>query len=211
MSLLPPMTSESIGWAGDSSSLQSLFFSARQTVLSQYANSPVLLSLIDSLNEAIDPQADVDAFYATVWDISTAVGFGLDIWGRILGVGRTLYIAAPGEYWGFSEATDAQNFNAGTFYVGEQLTANYAMTDEAYRRVLLAKAALNITDGSISSINTILMALFPAHGNCYARDNLDMTMTYVFGAALTQVESAIIAQSGVLPRPVGVSVTVETP
>lgn len=211
MSLLPPLTAQPVGWPGDSSSAQSLFFSARQTVLSQYANSPVILALIDSLNEAIDPQADVDAFYETVWDISTAAGFGLDIWGRILGVGRTLFLTEPGVNWGFSEATGAQNFNAGVFYLGKSLTANYAMTDEAYRRVLMAKAALNITDGSIASINTILMALFPDHGNCFVRDNHDMTMTYVFGAALSQVEAAIIAQSGVLPRPVGVSVTVETP
>jgi hypothetical protein len=38
-----------------------------------------------------------------------------------------------------------------------------------------------------------------------------MAMTYVFGQDLTPVELAIVAQSGVLPKPVGVSVTAEQP
>ena len=120
-------------------------------------------------------------------------------------------VTEDGAYLGFSEATDAQNFDLGIFYSGSQLTANFALTDLAYRRVLLAKAALNITDGSTSSINTILRALFPDSGNCYVRDNFDMTMTFVFGIRLSKVDYAIVVQSGVLPRPVGVSVSVEQP
>lgn len=210
MTTLPALSSQPLGFAGGDSAAQTPFFDGRQTILSQYANSPVMLALIDGLTDAIDQQANFNAFYSAVWDITSAVGFGLDIWGRILGVSRVLFVS-DGAFLGFSEATDAQNFNAGIFYGGNHLTANFALTNEAFRRVLMAKAALNITDGSMSSINIILMALFPDHGNCYVRDNADMTMTYVFGATLSKVDYAIVTQAGVLPKPVGVSVTVEQP
>jgi hypothetical protein len=211
VSSLEAVSSESIGFPGEGTGAFLPSFDARRTVLSQYANSPVLLALIDSLSEAIDPKARFEDFYQSVWDITSATGSGLDTWGRILGVARALYVTEDGTYLGFSQAQTAQSFGWGVFYSGSQLTTNYALTDFAYRRALLAKAALNITDGSVSSINAILLALFPDHGNCYVRDNLDMTMTFVFGSKLSKVDYAIVTQSGVLPRPIGVAVAVEQP
>jgi len=208
--LLAPTTAEPLGFAGDIDARDARFFDIRQTLISQYANSPVIIELVDRLGAAFDRQVDADAFYKLVWNVETAKGFGLDIWGRIVGVRRALYIA-DGDYLGFAEATDAQNFDAGIFYGGARLTANYALSDEAYRRVILAKAALNITDGSVASINAILRALFPNSGNPHVRDNGNMTMTFVFGERLSRVDHAIITQSGVVPRPVGVSFTVEQP
>lgn len=210
MTTLVPFVSQPLGYTGGADGGQSLFFDARQVLLSQYANSPVLLSLIVALNEALDHQQWFDEFYDKVWNIDTAVGFGLDIWGRIVGVSRALYVASE-DYLGFSESTENFPFGEGIFYGGGNFTPNYKLSDDAYRRLIMAKAALNITDGSIPAINTILRALFPAHGNVYVRDNNDMTLTYVFGVTLSKVDYAIVAQSGVLPKPVGVSFTVEQP
>ncbi|WP_311271093.1 DUF2612 domain-containing protein [Sphingobium sp. WCS2017Hpa-17] len=186
------------------------FFDPAQTLLSQYANSPVLTDLIDRLSLAIDRQEDFDTFYDIVWNIDTAAGFGLDIWGRIVGVGRALYVPDE-EYLGFSQAGDTYPFDEGIFYGGSSATPNYLLTDVAYRRVIMAKAALNITDGSILAINAILMALFPTSGNVYVRDNRDMTLTYVFGAPISRIEYAIVTQANVLPRPAGVRFTVVAP
>lgn len=179
------------------------------TVISQYANSPVLLKLIENLATYIDPTANFDAFYELVFDVDTAVGYGLDVWGRIVGVSRILQLPAPGLYLGFDEAGDAYTFNEGIFYGGGSLTNNYALSDTAYRRLILAKALANICDGSIPAINQILINLFAAdYGNCYVTDGGDMTMTYTFGALLSPVDYAIVSQSGVLPRPAGVSATI---
>jgi hypothetical protein len=207
---LEPVSSEPLGFAGEDTTVTTPFFDVRQTVYSQYANSPTILALLDSFSGAIDRQGDVNDFFEMVWDVNTANSYGLDVWGRIVGIGRALYVS-EGTFLGFTEATDAKAFDEGIFYGGAKLTANYQLTDEAYRRVIIAKAAANITDGSISSLNAILMTIFPNYGNCYVRDNQDMTMTLVFGAALSKVDYAIIGQSGVLPRPVGVSFTVEQP
>jgi hypothetical protein len=153
-----------------------------RTVVSQYANSPVLTELLDRLDDAIDPSADFEAFYQNIWNIVTAHGYGLGVWGRIVGVNQVL--AAPvGKYLGFDEASNlsADPFGQSPFYAGEPLTENYALSDQAYLRLILAKAAANITDGSIAAINRILMALFPGRGNAYVTDGANVTGLTYFG------------------------------
>lgn len=194
---------------GPDSPFAPLFFDVAQTIISQYANSPVLLDLLGRLNFAIDQQANLDAFYDLVWNVDTAVGYGLDVWGRIVGVNRVLRVPADVPYLGWSAQATAQPWGYGIWYGTGTTTRNYTLTDDAFRRLVLAKAALNISDGSIPSINAALMALFPDRGNCYVRVNGGMSMTYVFGAELTPVEYAIIQQSGVLPKPIGVAVSGE--
>lgn len=187
-----------------------LFFPYEQTLLSQYANSPVITTLLARLNYAFDQQSQIDAFYALVWDVDTAQGYGLDVWGRIVGVNRVLRVPRGG-FLGWKEAGDAQSFGTGIWAGRGVLTSNYSLTDDAFRRLVLAKAALNITDASIPSINAALLALFPDHGNSYVRDDGAMGLTYVFGATLSPLELAIVSQSGVLPRPTGVSAAISQP
>lgn len=179
-----------------------------QTIISQYANSPILLELIANMDDYLDPSARFDQFYSDIWNIDTAQGFGLDLWGRILGVGRVLHVPVPGDYLGFSASADADTFDHGIFYGGPIATNNFALSDAAYRRLLLAKALANICDGSIPAINQILINLFPGYGNCYVIDNLDMTMIYRFSLDLSDVDATVVLQSGVLPKPAGVSATV---
>lgn len=185
----------------------SYFFDPSVTVLSQYANSPILTTLVDDFAQWLDPRSRFDSFFSLLWNIDTAQGYGLDVWGRILGVGRALEVPA-GVYLGFEQDADAKPFGFGILYRGGRSTNNVLLTDEAYRTLLLAKAALNITDCSVPAINNILLNLF---GDGYVRDNLDMTMTFVFSEALDPLQTAIVFQSGVLPKPCGVSFTVEQP
>lgn len=191
----------------DTPSANGYFFDPAVTVLSQYANSPIILALIDAFAQWLDPGSRFDSFYNLMWNIDTAVGYGLDVWGRILGVNRVLQVASS-KFIGFSTDSAAQTFGHGIWYSGQKATSNVALTDDAYRMLLLAKAALNITNASIPAINAILLNLF---GQGYVIDNQDMTMVYHFTAPLTPVETSIVYQSGVLPKPAGVSFSVEHP
>lgn len=188
------------------SALGSSPFDYSPTIISQYANSPTILALIDDFSQCVDPTTDIDNFFDTVFNVLTAVGFGLDIWGRIVGVGRVFPIDTA-TYLGF-QGSSGVGWNQGIWYSGPGNTTNFALSDEAYRALILAKAMSNITDGSIPSLNMILQALFVGRGNAYVIDNLDMTMTYRFKFALTPVDGTIINNSGVLPNPTGVTVNV---
>ena len=212
-----------------------------KTIISQWANSPIIIGLISSWFIALDETEEFSNFFDLIWNVLTAEGYGLDVWGIIVGIGRVVHIADV-EYFGFQEALPGiQTFNhggvVGIFYIGEPITSNYSLSDEVYRRLILAKAAANICNGSIPAINQILINLFPGRGNAfvtegyqgdpyfgfqeagnsvtgfnqgcfYAGESINtMIMTYTFDFALTPVDLAII-QTGVLPKPSGVSASI---
>ncbi len=181
-------------------------FDYAPTIISQYANSPTILTLIEDFAECVDPTIDINNFFDTIFNVLTAVGFGLDIWGRIVGVGRVFPIDAA-IYLGF-EGGSGVGFGQGIWYGGPGNTSNFSLSDDAYRSLILTKAMSNITDGSIPSLNMILQALFAGRGNAYVIDNEDMTMTYRFQFELTPVDRTIVNNSGVLPNPTGVAVNV---
>ncbi|GAA3686676.1 MULTISPECIES: DUF2612 domain-containing protein [Acetobacter] len=179
-----------------------------QTILSQYANSPALCSFIEAWNQMLDPSAMINDWYNLVWNVQTAQGYGLDVWGRIVGVSRILSITSV-KYLGWREANDLteDSFNQAPWYRGVDATSNYRLSDDGYRQLIYAKALANISDGSILSLNRILTTLFAGQGDAYVHDGADMSMTYVFKFVPTDVQVSIIQNSGVLPRPAGVSVS----
>lgn len=206
-----------------------------RTIISQYANSPTICSIISSINEWIDPRADIQAFYDYVWNVETAQGLGLDIWGKIVGISRYVNVDADTAYFGFdsgsssssllgdgttlgdstvlSDAGASDSGGSGGFYPfgeapfwdgGEAPTTTYALGDEAYRKLIMAKAMANITRCTAPAINKLLGFLFAGRGRCYVSDLGSMTMRYTFEFYLLPYEIVIVDQLGVLPRPAGV-------
>lgn len=146
------------------------------TIVSQYANSPTILSLIGSFNAAVDPSDDIDNFIAHVWQVDTASGVFLDrVWGRIVGVLRTI-----------------------------QTTPATVLTDDQYRLLILLKALSNISVATCPAINTLMLTWMEGRGRCYVNDLGNMEVRYMFEFALEPFEIVIITQSGIFLRPAGV-------
>lgn len=188
-------------------------FDVWSTIISQYANSPILDGILVSFNAAMDPEVDLDNFFDLMWNVLSAKGYGLDVWGRIVGVSRVLQLQV-GNYFCFAEAAQPQGFgfNQGApFYVGAGLTNSFSLGDDDYRNLILAKAYANICDGSTKAINNLLLTLFLGLGDSWVTDNHDMTMTYTTSWVPTLVQLAIIENSGVLPRSTGVKILYNIP
>lgn len=181
--------------------------SIENTIISQYANSPTITQLVRNFDEYVDPRADIDQFFDYVFNVMTAQGFGLDIWGRIVGVSRELSLPPVYENFGFAEALpDALEFDVGTFFSGiTPDTDIYSLSDDAYRQLIMIKALSNISACSAAAINQLISNLFSGRGRCYVNDLGNMAMRYAFEFALSPVDLAIITRSGALPRPAGVS------
>lgn len=144
-----------------------------ETIQSQYANSPVITQLITNFAQFIDPTANLAQFYDLVMNVDTAQGYGLDVWGRIVGIARTLTVPNTPDDFGFAEGRPSwQGFNVAPFYSGVPSSQTYILPDSVYRVLILAKALSNICDGSIPAINQILINLFckPWHGNAYVSE-----------------------------------------
>jgi hypothetical protein len=178
-----------------------------RTALSEYGQSPFITALIQSMNEWIDPRADFDLFYDRVWNVMTAEGFGLDIWGKIVGIGRELEVEVPGVFFGFEG--NGLPFDQGTFSPSETSTATYRLSDTAYRKLVLAKAMANIIRTTAPALNALLQNFFSGRGKCWCNDLGGMAMKYTFAFTLLPYERALIRSGGLLPRPAAVEIIVQ--
>jgi hypothetical protein len=171
-------------------------FDVWTTVLSQYANSPSLTSILVNYAEAADQTEDLDNFFDFIWSVDTAQGYGLDVWGRIVGVQRIITVAST-DYFGFEQAVPGvQSWNlglgvggswlGGALYSGTNLTSNFSLSDAAFRQLILAKAAANISNGAIPTVNGILRGLFPGRGNAYVTDDFGNTQYFGFAQAANE-------------------------
>lgn len=146
-------------------------------------------------------------FYAKVWNVDTAVDFGLDILGRIVDVGRLLQVPSNQTTFGF-KGSGLQPFNQAPFYNPQSDTQSFELPDEAYRILVLAKAFANVSATNAPTLNALIQQLFPNRGRCYTMDLGGMAMRYVFEFQLTDVEYSILTRSNVMPSPAGVRVDV---
>lgn len=191
-----------------------------RTIIAQYSNSPTIKAIVGSLNDALDPRPWFQQFFDDVWNVDTAKGFGLNYWGRIVGLpnGRLLQLGTDNQILGFENGDvppDWAPFNQGTFFTGADSSTTFILADDAFRTLILAKALANITATTSQALNRLLGNLFPNRGRAYVIDRGQsntavggMTMSFVFEFALTAVEYAILTQSGVLPHPAGVGFNV---
>jgi hypothetical protein len=176
-----------------------------QTIISQYSESATIVQIIKDMDAWIDPSADIQAFYDYVFNVETAHGFGLDYWGKIVGVNRELKIVSTEKNFGFSEGEFA-TFGEGAFRQDAETSTTYILPDTGYRKLILAKALANISSVTAPATNQMLTNLFSDRGKSYVVDLGGMSIRYVFNFTPTDIESAIIKNSGALPRPAGVTV-----
>jgi hypothetical protein len=185
-----------------------------KTVMKEYSNSATILALLDNFDQWCDLNQFSADFLANVWNINTAVGFGLDIWGRILGQSRYLQVAqTPGFNFGFNingaTGTQWQPFNQAPMYGGTAAgTTSFALQDSDYRQLLLVKAAANISRCDVPSINALMRGMYGSRGPCYVGYdiNVPMAIGYHFGFFPTPVDISII-ESGLFPQPAGTTAT----
>lgn len=184
------------------------------TVMKQYANSPTLLALLSDFDQWVDLTQFTEDFLSYVWNINTAQGFGLDIWGRILGQSRNIQIEqTSGFNFGFNineaPGTQWQPWSQAPFYGGQAGgTVTFSLTDTDYRQLLLVKASSNIATCDCPSINALMRAMFGSFGRCYVGydPEIPMDIGYHFEFFATPVQKSII-ESGLFPIPAGMNAT----
>ena len=156
----------------------------RKEIYHQYAHSTKLINLINGLNGAVSINNDLKQFYDIVYNIDSASGFGLDIWGDILNIKRSLTITI------------------------NSVTQQYTMPDDEYRIILKLAAAKNISDATCESIYNSLSLIFKNSGKIYVSDLGEMHLRYSFEFLLSDEIYAILSQTKVIPKPAGVDVEI---
>ena len=136
-----------------------------ETVQSQYATSKRMKAVIDAFWQAINPKSDIDLLYKKLVNPRTAEGWGLDIWGRIVAIGRS-YLAVEDDtpYFGFDPPEGVKNerlnsFGNAPFY--KQIMGKVRLADTMFRTYVFLKALINISNSSLASLNQAVKLLFP--------------------------------------------------
>lgn len=185
----------------------------QETILTQYSASPRLLAIIYTFDQAMSLDEFTDKFINEVWDITTNESYGLDVWGKIVGVSRYIQADISSNSFGFSEADGGDPndypspFNEEPFYAGIQETETVQLANDAYRTLVMAKAFSNISIATISEINRFLTILFKGRGKAFCVDYGDMRMGIVCEFELAPYEESILKNYDVLPIPQGVLIT----
>lgn len=152
-------------------------------IQSQYSASPKILALVAGYQERLSPEADMDLLYDKLFNIHTAEGVGLDNWGLILRMGRTI--------------------------IDQDTGASLTLEDDYYRLLLLYKAMANISASTAAVQNALLEMLintgiggFPKAA--YVLEVGTMVIRWVFEDFLDPVQTAVFKTAGTLARGAGV-------
>lgn len=186
------------------------------TIQSQYSASQRIISLVESSRIRILPDTDILLFYEKIFNIETAEGVGLDIWGRILGMSRYLTENEQDDWFGFNEA-DFEPFNQSPFWNGQRNEKTYLLNDAEYRSLLMWKALANISIASASSLNILLREMFEnkdifiqeeyapsVSGNGLVRICAPMEIRLYIFFELNTFQRAVLEQYGLFAKGAGV-------
>jgi hypothetical protein len=179
------------------------------TILAQYANSPILMQLLTNMNSYVDPRANLANFYNQCWNIATAQGYGLDRIGRLVGVSRILKIPTSSfsgvfEFREDGYGTPMKPGGTAPFWSGTLNGSNFALSDSSFRTLIYVKAISNISLCSAPAMNQMLTNLYGTEGVAYCQELGNMQMGLVFEFALNITDFYILTQSKALSRPSGV-------
>lgn len=149
-----------------------------KVILWQYDDAEKLKSLVNNEQQFMDTAVTQfwEDFNYNVFNLATCNTFGLELWGKLLGVARPTYLDGG-------------------------VAVEYS--DEQYRLVLQARIYLLTFDGSGAALNQFFKMLFPEYP-VIITDNLDMTVTIGFVQEPTDEIKTILQNENFLPRPSGV-------
>ena len=164
-----------------------------------------------------DKQAAIDTLHTDFWNdwftnvfnIDTINNFGVSVWAFILDLPLVLDTPVPIDKigWGFGEFH--KNFNHGNFNINQSGAG--ALTLIQKRIALKMRYRKLTTRGTISEANQILKDFFGNIGLVFMRDNLDMSVTYVFDFEIPAWIDFLANDLDVFPTPQGVKFDLEEP
>lgn len=188
---------------------------ASVTIQSQYAASPTITALVDGVNALIDPRSDIQLFYDNIFNPATAVGIGLDIWARIVGVERNIYLEDLSNNFGFfiTGTQEWEPWDQGTFYSPDTVQkGSYKIADDAFRRFIFWKALANISTADCYTMNRLLSKLFD--NPVIVTETGVMQIRITTTTPLEDWQKAVLRQYGMFGKPAAVGFefwTIETP
>jgi len=163
---------------------------------------PIFLQVVNMLTEGFWQNSVLMNSMSQLFNIQTAVGDQLDKLGEWIGIGRIVTIPLTGATFSFD--TSGLGFDEGYWDNSFSGSTNSILDDSTYRRILLARIALNNWDGTINSAVAALSIAFP-NNSVFIQDNQNMTMNVYFSGIMNPIDIALLTNHYFDFRPAGVN------
>lgn len=176
---------------------------AKSRVINEYRSKPRMTKWLTMLPEIANEQLEraLDQVYGS-YDVDTVSGEQLDVIGRIVGVPRPILRGAAYDVFGYSGNDTYTNYNVAP-YIGDGAMVDTPLNNDLYRKLVKAKIARNVSDGTIDSIIELVEMIIDIKVMALI-DNGDMTFDIGIASELDNTTEYLLNNFDIIPRPQGV-------
>lgn len=176
---------------------------AKSRTINEYRSKPRMTKWLTLLPEIANEQLEkaLGQVYGS-YDVETATGAQLDVIGRIVGAPRPILRGAAYDVFGYAGNDSYTNYNVAP-YIGDGAMVDAPLNNDLYRKLVKAKIARNVSDGTIDSIIELVEMIIGIEVTALV-DNGDMTFDIGIASALDNTTEYLLNNFDIIPRPQGV-------
>jgi hypothetical protein len=176
---------------------------AKSRTINEYRSKPRMTRWLALLPEIANEQLEkaLGQIYGS-YDVETATGAQLDVIGRIVGVPRPILRGAAYDVFGYDGNDSYTNYNVAP-YIGDGAMVDAPLNNDLYRKLVKAKIARNVSDGTMDSIIELIEMIIGIEVTALI-DNGDMSFDIGIASSLDNTTEYLLNNFDIIPRPQGV-------
>ena len=137
----------------------------------------------------------------SAYDVDTVTGEDLDVIGRIVGVPRPILRGAAYDVFGYAGNDNYTNYNVAP-YIGDGAVVDAPLNNDLYRKLIKAKIARNVSDGTSDSIIKLLEVVIGVKVTAL-NSNGDKSFDIGIASELDNTTQFLLENFDLIPRPQG--------
>ncbi len=175
---------------------------AKSRIINEYRNKQRMVRWLTITPEIANDHIEMplDKIFGS-YDVDVVSGQMLDIIGRIVGVGRPILRAAEFDVFGYQGNDSYTNYNVAP-YIGNGEAIDAPLNNDLYRKLIKAKIARNISDGTADSIIQLVEIIIGVKVTALV-DNGDKSFDIGVASTLNNTTLYLIENFDLIPRPQG--------
>lgn len=175
---------------------------AKKRIINQYRGKQRMthwLTLTPTIaNEKLEQP--ISQIYSA-YDVDTVTGEDLDVIGRIVGVPRPILRGAAYDVFGYAGNDNYTNYNVAP-YIGDGAAVDAPLNNDLYRKLIKAKIARNVSDGTSDSIIKLIEVVIGVKVTAL-NSNGDKSFDIGIASELDNTTQFLLDNFDLIPRPQG--------
>jgi hypothetical protein len=175
---------------------------AKSRIINEYRDKQRMVRWLTITPEIANQylEGPLDQVYGS-YDVDTVTGEMLDIIGRIVGVRRPILRAAELDVFGYAGNDSYTNYNVSP-YIGDGEAVDAPLNNDLYRKLVKAKIARNISDGTADSIIQLVEIIIGVKVTALIC-NGDKSFDIGIASPLDNTTMYLVENFDLIPRPQG--------